>query len=346
MKIIILDTSGLAGREAALAAVRRGHKVVAVGAQSAGIPEAARHVRMDVSATASLERLLLDEFPDAVVNTAALGTPDACAQDPTLATALNITLPLTLARMAHHLSARLIHLSTDLVFDGRPPHLPYAHTATPAPTHLCGHTRLEGEKAILRHAKNFATALRVPPLLGNSPANGAGQSPDPTWHEHLLATWATNTPTPLPRAKLRQYLSADNLADVIVELCERPPLTGIYHWAGTDALSPWDAARRLARHFNIPPALAEKLVPDPEPKDATQCPNATSVEKKPPHPATTPILDLRLDLHPLRGKLKTPAENFDTILARLAPPPPLRPWLASLSGKTLPLPRLVKGVDF
>jgi dTDP-4-dehydrorhamnose reductase len=326
MKIFVTGATGFLGREAAHAAVRRGHNVIAVG--GARLPQlrgVAQALRVDLSRPENLEARLLEEFPDAIINCAAVPTVAACAAAPVLAAALNTRLPRFLARMANHLSARLIHVSTDMVFDGTA--APYAHTAVPAPLHAYGATKLAGEKEVLQHGKHFGVVLRAPLLCGNS------ESGVQSLHERLLAAAATATTAvpadaiPLYTDEIRQPVSADNLADVLVELCERDNLSGVYHWAGADALSRYEIGRRIAAHFGFDP-------------DAIVVP-----AQRGPEAADRPR-DLSLDLRPLRGKLKTPVRGFDEILSTLRVPSHLAPWHAALTGRAAPIPRLVKGVDF
>jgi dTDP-4-dehydrorhamnose reductase len=316
MKIIVTGASGFLGREVALSAVRRGHFVIALGGSRVpSVPGVSQSARVELSAPQNLERLLLDEFPDAIVNCAALPSAEACAAAPELAEKLNTALPRFLAMMARHLSARLVHVSTDEVFDGA--RGCYAHTDTPAPAHLLGETKLAGEKETLSFGKSHAVVLRVPPLSGNS-ASGLH-----SLHERLVARWAEGGVAALPPEEIRQPADASNLADAMVELCERDNLSGVYHWAGTEALPLLEIGRRVAAHFGLDPG---RFV-------ASAAPGAARPR------------DLSLDLHPLRGKLKTRAQAFPEILAQMQMPERFADWHAAQTGRST-VRRLVRGVDF
>ena len=320
MKIFVTGASGFLGRETVLSAIRRGHKVVAIGGSR--LPEilgVAHALNLDLSNPQNLERLLLDEFPDAVINCAAASTLEACAANPTLAKALNTDLPAFLATVANHLSARLVHVSSDMVFDGKKPS--YLHTDMPAPLHVYGATKFDGEKEVLKNGKSCAVTLRVSPLSGNSVSGYRGL------HERLMVRWARGEVTPLFTDEIRQPVSVSNLADVLVELCERGNLSGVYHWAGTEALSRYEIGRRIAEYFGFKP---ESVVSP-----------AVRGEESLGRPK-----ELRLDLHPLQGKLRTRAQNFEEILSELRVPEHLEVWHTSKTGRPAPVRRLVKGVDF
>jgi dTDP-4-dehydrorhamnose reductase len=90
MKIIVTGASGFLGREVCLAALRRGHEVLALGGSRAPVvPGVAQARAFDLCAEAALEALVLEEFPHAVVHCAAFPTIEACQADPARAQVLN-----------------------------------------------------------------------------------------------------------------------------------------------------------------------------------------------------------------------------------------------------------------
>ncbi|MDR2863369.1 MAG: SDR family oxidoreductase [Puniceicoccales bacterium] len=321
MKIVLTGASGFLGRETALAAVRRGHKVLAVrGTRESNIPGVVRTLSADLSRPQDFEIFLLEEFPDAIINCAAASSIEACEANPARAEDLNIILPRSLAMMANHLSARLIHVSSDMVFDGQHGH--YAHTARPAPINLYGETKLAGEKEVLQYGRAFAVVLRLPVLSGNS-AQG-----DHSLHERLLSEWVQGRKIPLYTDEICQPADVGNIAEAMVELCERDNLSGVYHWAGADALSRHEIGSRIAGHFGLDP-------------DEVTLPVTRA--DLPPHEWRP--RDLSLDLHPLRGKLKTRVQTFDEVLAAMQMPVRFADWHHSKTGRRT-VQRLVRGVDF
>ena len=304
MKILLTGASGLVGAAFAEAAHRRGHTVVGlVGRSELKIPGLAERRTADLSTPDAVTMIALEIFPDAIVNCAAVAEPAACDADPARAQALNVALPETLARLAHHLSARLVHLSSEQVFDGTS--APYAVGAPVKPVNLYGRQKVESERRVHAAAAAFAVTLRAPLLTGNS--LGGARS----LHERLFADWAAGRAPKLYRDEIRQPCTAGNLAEAMVELCERPEQRGVFHWAGAEALSRVELARRIRTHFK----LSESAAPIVEIGRADD-----------PQAAARRPADLTLELKPLAGIMKTPIETFDAQLDQLVVPPPCREW--------------------
>ena len=321
MRIIVTGATGFAGREVVRAALRRGHEVLAIGGKNTPqAPDLKRMLNLDLTDRAKVEALILDEFPQAVINCAALATIEACDQDPALATRLNTDLPAQLAQLCFHVSGKLIHLSTDMVFDGT--HGGYGHTDQPNPLHLYGKTKAAGEVETLKYGREHAAVIRTSLLNGNSPAGERGI------HERLFRTWSKGTPTTLFTDEFRQPVSASNLADAAVELCERPNLSGVYHWAGLAPLSRFEIGQAIALHFGLDP---NKFIISGQRNDQ-------------PQHAQRPR-DLSLKLHPLAGKLRTPAQPFVDQLGELRIPRDCEAWYQKETGRKV-VRLLEKGIDY
>lgn len=301
MVIFLTGATGLAGAAIAEAAARRGYRVIGTGYRSEQRPAGlAEFVQADLSDEHTATRLVLDHFPDIIINAAAVSEPARCDADPQGSAKVNIHLPATLARLAHHVSSRLIHLSTDMVFDGRSSR--YSPSASPNPASEYGRQKLEAEIAVTKQAAPFATVVRTTLLMGNS--LGGRRSV----HEKLFELWAHGEKPRLFEDELRQPCLADNLADAVVEISERNDLRGLFHWAGAEEISRYELGRRIRTHFKLPEDLIEKTSLGSDPRFANRPRN------------------LSLDISGLAGKLKTRPLPFDAQLERLKVPPPFRAW--------------------
>lgn len=306
MQIFCTGATGLIGYNFIKAASAAGHKVLAVS-NTQTLPELKNVIpaKIDLLDENALQRAVLDFFPDMIVNCAAIASPLDVDANPSLAEKMNVVLPERLALLARHISARMIHLSTDMVFDGTCP--PYKNTDIPMPCTLYGTTKLMAEKAVLKIAASTTVVLRLSHVSGNS--LGTRRS----LHEKLLRSWAEGIKTPLRTDEIKRPLSASLLADLLCEICERPNLSGIYHYAGLESVSRYDMAARIAKHFGLDP---EKFV-------------VPVVGDRP--------MDLSLDISCLTSRVKTRSCMYDELFPEMIVPTEIEGWLKK-AGK-LPVKR-------
>lgn len=300
MKILLTGASGFLGNHYARAARRRGHEVLGLYHQNR--PDAGPGLQtkaLDLTDLPGLTRLALELWPDAIVNCAAISQVAAVEADPKLAEKINVALPRSLAQLSTHLGARLIHLSTDMVFDGQA-EAPYRSTDMPAPTSLYGQTKLMAEREVLEHDPEDPVVLRIPILMGRSPSGNRSV------HEKLLAAIRAGHRPRLFQDEIRQPASAENVAEVMLELTERRDLHGLFHWAGSEALSRYEMGCRILRHFGLPEDAIEAAAAGADPEHVSRPRN------------------LAFNLHPLAGKLKVQPESFDQQLESLTRIEPFR----------------------
>ncbi|MGB3965379.1 MAG: sugar nucleotide-binding protein, partial [Planctomycetota bacterium] len=134
LRILVTGGSGfLAGH--LVAAVRQaGHVAVTTG-RSGG------DIAVDLTARGMVAAVVEAARPDVALHLAACSRLADCERDPAMARAVNVGIT---AALAERLGARLLVVSTDLVFDGRG--APYAVTAPVSPLSVYGATKAEAEE--------------------------------------------------------------------------------------------------------------------------------------------------------------------------------------------------------
>ncbi len=145
MRILLTGASGLLGLNLALEAARD-HQVSGAVHQNSLKTQAFQVIEADLLAPGAVERLLDQVQPDWVIHCAALANVDACEADPAQAQQLNSLLPEKLARHVARGGARLLHVSTDAVFDGA--RGGYTEQDEPNPLGVYSRTKLEGEQRV------------------------------------------------------------------------------------------------------------------------------------------------------------------------------------------------------
>jgi len=156
MKIIVIGADGQLGSDIVSTCRDEGHEVVPLTL-----------AQVDISDDAQVQRALAISGVDVVVNTAAMHQVEKCEADPARAFAVNAIGARRLALAANALDARLVHISTDYVFDGAKL-APYLESDFPLPLNAYGNSKLAGELFVRSLAKKHYV-LRVSGLYGQNP---------------------------------------------------------------------------------------------------------------------------------------------------------------------------------
>ena len=103
---------------------------------------------LDITSASEVDAVLREVRPDVVINAAAYTAVDDAEADEEAAHLVNAKAPGFLAASVGRIGGRLVHVSTDYVFDGTAK-LPYEPADPPAPRTAYGRTKLAGEMAVL-----------------------------------------------------------------------------------------------------------------------------------------------------------------------------------------------------
>ena len=218
--LLLVGATGFLGR-ALLPLLTGRHRITAVRFRSPEYAAEARWVRISAEAGAA-ERLVRGASPRVIVNVAALASLADGRENPALARNLNVELPAALATAAAATGARLLHISTDQVFDGRKGH--YAETDEPAPISVYGETKLAGERVVLAEAPD-AVVLRVNLVCGRSTGT-SGSSVD-----QILARAAAGEEIRLFTDEFRSPVAVSDVVRAAVELVASE-YRGLLHLGG------------------------------------------------------------------------------------------------------------------
>jgi dTDP-4-dehydrorhamnose reductase len=238
-KILITGASGLLGLNLSLAKYQT-HTIIGVDrAKLAGVPY--ELVRADLTQPGVIAQLIDVHRPEAIIHTAANANVDACQSDPQGAQRLNAELPGELASICAIKGVRLVHISTDAVFDGTLLDA-YTEEHAPHPLGVYAQTKLEGERNVL--SANLEAIVARVNFFGWS-LSGA-RSLSEFFFNKLSAGEQCNGFTDVYFCPL----FVGDLADILTLMLEKN-LTGLYHVVGSEALSKYDFGQRIARQFGF-----------------------------------------------------------------------------------------------
>lgn len=201
---------------------------------------------LDITDLAKVRRSVTEYQPDVIVNAAAFTAVDKAETEHEIAALINEIGPKNLALAANEIGARLVHVSTDYVFDGEA-NTPYIEAAATNPLGVYGKTKLDGENAV--------TALQPEALIIRT-----------AW---VFSEYGNNfVKTMLRLAQTRDTLGvvsdqfgcptyAGDIAQAIIVLLQKKAPGGVYHFCGDEAVA-WNEFAEAIFSSALKQGLLEK----------------------------------------------------------------------------------------
>ena len=256
-RLLIIGSTGLVGSK--LAALATQHGFEAFNTQNARHSSLPNSMQLDIADAYATSHLIGKIKPQAIVNTAALHNVDYCETHREEARKVNVEGVRHLAEAATINDSRLVHLSTDYVFDGKKGH--YTEQDPPNPLHYYAETKAESEKAASR-APSYAVA-RPSVIFGWNwlESTGVPSSSGKTVNFAMFVLEKLRKKEQVKAVK-DQFSSptfADNLAEALLRLA-RHSENGVFHTAGRTCESRYEFAIKIAEVFEyrtemVQPAL-------------------------------------------------------------------------------------------
>jgi len=182
--------------------------------------------------------------PDVVIHAGALARVADCFRDPERARLVNTQGSALIAELSREAGARLVHISTDLVFDGERGN--YREDDAPAPLSVYGRTKTDAEHAVLSVSRGLV--VRVSLLFGPSVVGR------PTFFDEQVAAARNGRPIALFADEWRAPLSLKTAASALVTLAQSKE-AGILHLGGPERLSRLEMGERLAAFLGVGPSF-------------------------------------------------------------------------------------------
>jgi dTDP-4-dehydrorhamnose reductase len=235
VKILITGAAGQLGSALALAAPP-GVEMRAVD-----------HATLDIGDVRAVDALIDDFAPDVIVNAAAYTAVDKAESESGRAHHINCDGPTLLAKAAARIAGcRLIHISTDYVFDGES-ETPYLPGDATGPCNVYGKSKLAGEHGVLTALGARALVLRTSWVYG------------PRGRNFLLSMLKLmhTRDVQVVADQLGSPTSTRSLAEIIWAFAATPAANGVFHWSDSGIASWYDFAVAISEE-----ARARCLLPE------------------------------------------------------------------------------------
>ncbi len=236
MRVLITGGTGLLGRALVAQSLSRAWTVTATHLTQPPREASATWQSLDARGREAVFACVRSARPDAVIHT-------AYVQQGALAARLTTDGARYVAEAARDAGARLVHLSTDVVFDGTSDR-PYTEDDPVSPAHDYGRAKADAERLVL-DAHPDAAVVRTSLLYTRSPED----------HQARLALGlaAGRAKGALFTDEIRNPAMVEDVAESLLELCERS-FAGVLHLAGREAVSRHAFGAMLVRYHGGDPS--------------------------------------------------------------------------------------------
>jgi dTDP-4-dehydrorhamnose reductase len=259
MRILVTGASGYLGSYLLRELQGSGAQVTAWCGASSPEMFGIRVQPVDLASPPAVTEAFRQARPERILHAAALARPAECQRDPERARRINTEGTALLAQLAAQSGARLLLVSTDLVFDGERGW--YAEEDVPVPLSVYGRSKVAAETAALAIPRS--AVVRVSLLFGPSLTGR------PSFFDEQVIALRTGRPITLFADEWRTPLSLITAAQALVSLA-RSDFTGLLHLGGPERLSRLETGRRLATFLDADPSVIvasnRAAVPSAEPR--------------------------------------------------------------------------------
>lgn len=205
-------------------------------------------VAMDLTKGKAVTEMLESFSPDIVIHCAAMANLESCENNPEAAYQINALVPGRLAAECRRRNIKLIHISTDAVFDGINGN--YSEDDPTSPLSIYGRTKKEGEIQVL-HENPDAIVARVN-FFGWS--QSGNRSLGEFFYNNLKDGKQVNGFVDINFCPL--YVN--QLSDLLLEMAQKK-LSGVYHVVSADHMTKYEFGRAIAQQFGFDEQLINPI---------------------------------------------------------------------------------------
>ena len=211
---------------------------------------ALHRVELDIADQAAVMSVIKELQPDLVINAAAYTAVDKAEEEVDRAYKVNVEGAANIARAVEDCSARLIHISTDFVFDGTGTK-PYLPGDEPKPSGVYGASKLQGERAVMAETSGRAVILRTAWVYSVHGSN---------FVKTMLRLMAEREELGVVDDQVGTPTWAKELAKTIWLIAGKTDMQGTYHWTDDGKASWYDFALAIQEEaYGL--GLLQKTIP-------------------------------------------------------------------------------------
>lgn len=206
------------------------------------------YTQLDISNKSDVRSLITSYRPDVILNAAAIANVDLCETERELAWKVNVIAVENLVEICRRIDAKLIHVSTDYVFDGKTGK--YCEEDRAHPINYYGKTKLAGENVIISSGIRHA-------ILRTILIYGAGINVKNNFGLWLVHNLSNNRRIQCVDDQISNPTHVYDIAAAMKSAIEHN-LHGLYHICGAETISRYDFALKTAEIFGFDSTLIQR----------------------------------------------------------------------------------------
>ncbi len=252
-KILITGSNGLLGQKLVLHFTKdKKYQVVGFSRGENRLPKIPNYtyLNIDIAELETLQKQIQKIEPDIIINCAAMTNVDVCEENKTECDIVNVQAVKTLAEYCKTSNCKLLHLSTDFIFDGKKGF--YSEDDLPNPINYYGLSKLKSEKILTKNLDNFVI-IRTILVYGTTQNTNRGHIV--SW---VIDNLKQNKPIRVVSDQLRMPTMVNDLVTAI-DLSLKKDAKGIFHISSNELFSILDIAKIVAKEFKLNTALIQPI---------------------------------------------------------------------------------------
>lgn len=216
-------------------------ELMCASVESSSLMPDVNYTQLDITQKNKVKELILNFFPDIVINTAAFTNVDKSETEKEIAWKINVTGVENIALYAWTIDAHLIHISTDYIFDGK--NGPYSEEDKPLPIGYYGRTKLASENSIRTSGVRFS-------IVRTNVLYGPAKYGRPDFVKWVINSLSAEQSIRIVTDQIGNPTYIDDIVSAINKLIEFKK-EGIFNIGGIEMLSRFDFTLRIAEYFNL-----------------------------------------------------------------------------------------------
>jgi dTDP-4-dehydrorhamnose reductase len=250
-RILIVGSNGMLGQRLTESFTSSGNfELLSVSIEDESAIPGIDYKKLDIIQKHKVKEVILDFFPDFIINVAAFTNVDKSETEKETAWKINVNGVENIAFYSWTIDAHLIHISTDYIFDGK--NGPYSENDKPNPVGYYGRTKLASENSIrISGTKN--TIIRTNILYG--PAKYGR----PDFVKWVVNSLRDNNVIRIVTDQVGNPTYIDDLVASINKIIELKK-EGVYNIGGREMISRYDFTLRIADYFGLDKSLIQMIV--------------------------------------------------------------------------------------